>query len=269
LDSVIVTPSKSIFNELLRDFQHHLGKDIVGGYGDGKKDVSKKITIAIGKSLTMLKPGSEAYDFFANKEAMLIDEAHTFAADQLEKVSHGVLNDVKCRAFVSATQTRGDGTEKLLHSIIGRTVLEMSLQEAINDGYLTPLNFTILKTYSPSTKNVRDPIQCKREHFLYNDNIAELCAKLANAKARIKNESTLILVEELVQIQNITSRLEVPYSYVHSSSKKEAGLYGLEKVKLQEEVDKFNEGKVKVLIGTRAIATGMHQNHFLWYMILM
>jgi superfamily II DNA or RNA helicase len=256
LPTVVVTPSKSIFNELLKEFQLRLGKDVVGGYGDGKKDTGKLITIAIGKSLTMLNETSDAYDHFRDKQVMLVDESHTFAADQLEKVSHGVLNDAIYRIFVSATQTRGDGTEKLLQSIIGETVFEMSLAEAIQQEYLCPLNFTIIRTFSPSTRNIKDPLECKREHFLYNDEIAKTAAKIANAKARVKDESTLILVEELVQIENIIKYLEVPYAYVHSSSKKEAAGYGLDKIKLQEQVDKFNEGKVKVLIGTRAIATG-------------
>lgn len=181
---------------------------------------------------------------------------HTFAADQLEKVSHGVLNDAIYRIFVSATQTRGDGTEKLLQSIIGETVFAMSLNEAIAKKYLCPLNFTIINTFSPSTRVIKDPLECKREHFLYNSEIAKIAAKIANAKARVKNESTLILVEEICQIQNLIKYLTVPYAYVHSSSNKEVALYGLEKVKLQEQVDRFNEGTVKVLIGTRAIATG-------------
>ncbi len=256
LNSVIVTPSKSIFNELLTEFQKRLGKRYVGGYGDGKKDIKKKITIAIGKSLTMLKPGSEAYGFFKNKQAMYVDESHTFAASQLEDVCHGVLSDIPYRMFVSATQTRNDGTEKMLQSIIGQNVLHMELSEAIEQGYLCPLNFNILTTFSKSAKEIKDPMKCKREHFLYNKNIAEISAKIANASWLVKQESTLILVEELRQISMIKDLLTVPFAYVHSGSKKDAAKWDLHTVKLQDEVDRFNNGDVKVLIGTRAIATG-------------
>jgi len=256
LNTVIVTPSKSIFNELLKEFQLRLGKNMVGGYGDGKKDFSKKITIAIGKSLTMLKEGTEAYEAFISKEAMFVDESHTFAASQLKKVCHDVLKDVPYRMFVSATQTRGDGTEKLLNSIIGETVLEMGLKEAIDNGFLCPLHFNVIPTFSPSTRDKRDPIECKREHLLYNDQVADIAAKIANASATHKQESTLILVEELRQIEALCKRLTVPYAYVHSGSKADAAVWNLTTVKLQEQVDAFNEGKVKVLIGTKAIATG-------------
>ena len=66
-DVVVVTPSKSIFRELLHEFQLRLGKNKVGGYGDGLKDIKKPITIAIGKSITMLKKGTPQYDFFKKK----------------------------------------------------------------------------------------------------------------------------------------------------------------------------------------------------------
>lgn len=256
LDIVVVTPSQSIFNELLSEFQERLGKAAVGGYGDGQKDITKKITIAIGKSLTMLKEGTKAYDFFKNKKAVLVDESHTFAAEQLNDVCHGVLADVPYRMFVSATQTRNDGTEKLLASIIGQNVLDMGLKDAIDQGYLCPLKFTVIGTVSPDPRSIPDPTKCKRAHFLYNQNIAEITAKIANASWTMKKESTLILVEELKQIEMLQHLLKVPFAYVHSGDKKKAKEFNLEKVDLQDSVDKFNNGEVKVLIGTKAIATG-------------
>jgi superfamily II DNA or RNA helicase len=256
LDTVVVTPSESIFNELLRGFTELLGKKYVGGYGDGKKEITKKITIAISKSLTNLKEGTPAYDFFASKQQMIVDESHTFAAETLEDVCHGVLADVPYRFFLSATQTRGDGTEKLLNSIIGPCVYEMSIDEAISQGYLCPLNFTILQTFTPSTSSKKDSIENKREHFLYNKEVAKTAALIANSKWTNKQESTLILVEELRQIKLIIDLLNVPYGYVHSGSRKDAAVWGLEPVNSQEQVDRFNKGEIRVLIGTRGIATG-------------
>ncbi|HBI00544.1 MAG TPA: hypothetical protein DDY18_02865 [Flavobacterium sp.] len=256
LDVVVVTPSQSIFTELLEEFQLRLGENMVGGYGDGYKDIKKKITIAIGKSLTMLEPDTPAYNFFKNKKVMLVDESHTFAAEQLNDVCHGVLKDTPYRMFVSATQTRNDGTEKLLNAIIGKNVLDMSLEEAISDGYLCPLNFTVIETFSPDTRKIADPTKCKRVHFLYNRNIASIVSKIANANWTMKQHSTLILVEELEQIEMLASLLTVPFTYVHSADKKKAQEFKLNKVSSKEEVARFNKGEVKILIGTKAIATG-------------
>jgi len=274
---VVVTPSRSIFRELLTEFQKMLGKSNVGGYGDGLKDIKKPITIAIGRSITMLKKDTPQWDFFAAKENLLVDESHTWGADGLESISHGVLADAKRRFFMSATQTRGDGTIKLLQSIIGKTVVEMSIQEAIDKKYLCPLKFYIKNLRSLSTAanrspiersrktrlNERDPLDCKRRHFLYNTEIADFYAQIANAMWSVEGESTLILVEELSQIQMLVERLKVPFSYVHSGSKKDAAKWGLEKVDSTTEIERFNRGEVRVLIGTKAIATGtnMYPTH--------
>jgi superfamily II DNA or RNA helicase len=256
LDISVITPSASIFNQLLEEFTLLFGKARVGGFGDGKKDITKKISICINKSLANLKEGTKEYDFFAKKQMICVDESHTFAAETLEEVCHGVFSEVPYRLFFSATQTRGDGSEKLLYSIIGPCVYEMSIEEAIKKGYLCPLKFTVLKTTSPSPLVIRDAMDNKREHFLRNKNIAELVAKIANAKWRSLQESTLILVEELSQISMVMKLLEVPYGYVHAASKKEAAEVGLIAVKSAEQIEKFNKGEIKVLIGTKAIATG-------------
>jgi len=73
---------------------------------------------------------------------------------------------------------------------------------------------------------------------------------------KVEGESTLILVEELSQIQMLTSLLDVPFGYIHSGSKKDAAKWGLEKVDLTTEIERFNRGEIKVLIGTKSIATG-------------
>jgi superfamily II DNA or RNA helicase len=132
----------------------------------------------------------------------------------------------------------------------------MSISQAINQNYLCPLNFTILETFSPSTVSIKDAIENKRKHLLYNQEVAKLAELIANSKWINKQESTLILVEELVQIQSLAALLTVPFGYVHSASKKDAAEYGLEQVDSQEQVLRFNKGEIKVLIGTRAIATG-------------
>jgi len=256
LSTAIVTPSKSIFNELLKTFQYHLGKEYVGGYGDGKKDIGKSVTVCIGKSLTMLKPNTKEYNFFKNIQVLEVDESHSFASEQLEKVCHGVFKSVPYRFFVSATQTRNDGTEKVLQSIIGKNVLNMTIKRAINEKYLCPLRFNILTIHSPDNRTIKDAMQCKRVHFLYNFELAKLIANITNANWRIKQQSTLILVEELTQIQLLVPLITAPMGYVHASPKREAAVFGLNKVKLQDEVDKFNKGETRVLIGTRAISTG-------------
>lgn len=256
LKTVVVTPSESIFLEMLHNFETHLGKTMVGAYGGGKKKLDKKITICISKSLSMLKPGTKEYDFFQDVDVVIGDESHTLAAETLENVFHGVLKNVPYRFFLSGTQVRGDGKDELLQAIIGKKIYELTTKEAVDGGYICPVKFCIFETFSPSKSQTKDPLDAKREHLLYNPNVADIAAKIANSSWSFAQESTLILVEELSQIKMLVDRLKVPYEYVHSASKKDAEKFGLQTRKVDEAVEMFNQGLVKVLIGTSCIATG-------------
>ncbi len=263
-NTCVIAPSQSIFNELLEKFELHLGKGNVGAIGDGKRRLGKKITICIGDSLANLKPNTAEWLFFSTCNMMIVDESHTWGADTLENICHGVLANVPYRMFMSGTQTRGDGAEKLLQSIIGKTVHKLSTKDAIEGGYICDHDFTIVEVES-SNPNMQTPdvLEMKRIHFLRNRNIAAFIAKLANASATANGTQTLVLVEELSQIAMLTKLLTVPYAYAHSESSKmkleelnaKTGVK-LEKVDRAESVEKFNKNEVKVLIGTSCIATG-------------
>ena len=80
-DSVVVVPSASIFNELLEKAQFLFGKNMVGGYGDGKKRLNRKFTIAISDSLVNLVARTPAYEFFKKQKVFIADECFPYRTD--------------------------------------------------------------------------------------------------------------------------------------------------------------------------------------------
>lgn len=258
LPTVAVAPSIPIFEELHRKFVEHFGQQNVGAFGDGKKQIGRTFTVCVAKSLSNLKPGTKEWEFFQKTSVMLVDESHTWGANLLESTCHGVLSEVPYRFFFSGTQTRADGSELLLRSIIGRTVEKLETWEAVEGGYISKHSFRIAKVYSHDpTYAVKDPILMKREHFLRNPNIAQFIARFGNAVAQTRNENTLVLVEEVNQIAMLAKMLKVPYAIAHSTKdKKELLEHGLPAVDPTESLEKFNRGEVKMLIGTRCISTG-------------
>jgi len=257
-NSAIIAPSRSIFNELLEKFEHHFGKGMVGRFGDGKKVLGKKFTICIGDSIANVKPGMPEWEFFSKLQMICVDESHTWGAETLEKICHGVLSAVPYRLFFSGTQTRGDGAEKLLQSIIGKTVHTLTTAEAVAKGYICPHEFGIvsLESSDPSFAS-NDALEMKRVHFLGNKNIAAFSAKLANAQAAALGRQTLILVEELDQIRMILPLLKCRVAIAHAE-KNAARLaeIGLHKVDPAESVEAFNKHEVDALVGTSCISTG-------------
>lgn len=259
LKTVIVTPAVSIFSQILKEAEHHFGKSSVGALGDGKKVIGKNITICVGKSLTSLEKNTEWYNFIESADVLIVDESHTWGAETLEEVCHGVAKNIPYRFFFSGTQTRGDGTEKLLQSIIGPIVHTVTTKEAIGGGFICDHQFKIKRITSNSSYKSDDMIEMKRVHFLRNENIADFIAKLAEAVYKTKNEKVLVLVDEVLQISILTKKLTIPYTYAHScTNKKELSNLGLEKSDINEAIKKFNNGEVAVLIGTSCLSTGVN-----------
>jgi superfamily II DNA or RNA helicase len=254
---VIVTPSSSIFNEILEKCECHFGKGKVGAYGDGKKRLNKLITVATSKSLAMLKQDSPEYKFFSKTECFIGDENHTLPSETLEAVCHGVLANAPYRFFFSGSPTRADGAEKLLQSIIGETVYTLTTREAVEKGFISPHDFKIIQIQSsdPSFTST-DPLEIKRHQFLRDRNICSFIAKLCNALAS-RGEQVLVLTEETNQISMLLPKLTVPTAIAHSEKNaarlSELGIY---KVDPTESVEKFNKKEALVLLGTSCISTG-------------
>jgi superfamily II DNA or RNA helicase len=260
LDAVVVVPSVSIFNEILEKMELHLGKGYVGAYGNGKKRLGKKFTIAVSDSLVNLKEGTSAYDFFRKQKVFIADECHTLPSETLEQVCNGVLSETPYRFFLSGTQTRGDGALKLLQSITGPIVHELSTQEAVSGGYICPHEFRIVEIESTNPSfHTQDVLEQKRAHLLRNRNIAKFVARLANAEASINKRQTLVLVEQLDQIAMLLPLINVPVVIAHSEKRKDRlAELGLEKVDSKESIEKFNKAEAMVLIGSSAISVGVN-----------
>lgn len=263
LKTVITVPTKGIFLEVMEAFENAFGKAKVGAFGNGRKDIKKDITIAIGKSLTLIKPGSPEDKFFKNKQVLITDEAHTFGSSELDRTCHGALDNIPYRFFLSGTQTRGDGSVPLLQSIIGNVVHTMTTKDGIAGGFLSPLEVRVLTVNSSNPMFYKDdPAEMKREHFLYNMNVIRQAAMIANTSATKLGENTLILVEEIEQLALVAKELKVPFVYTHgnTTSKEDLARMGLEKTDMKEALDKFHRkvDGTMVLIGTENISIGVN-----------
>lgn len=271
--TAIIAPSQPIFEELLEKFEYHFGRVNVGAFGDGKKRLGKRFTICIDDSIANIKPGTEEWDFFSSLDMFCADESHTWGAETLEKICHGVLSAVPYRLFFSGTQTRGDGAEKLLQSIIGPTVCTLTTEEAVRKGYICPHSYRIIEVESSNPNfTSSDAIEMKRIHFLRNLNIRNFIAKLAAADARVNRRQSLVLVDELGQVASLKKVLEadgISVAIAHSEKNAKRLLeVGLPKVDRRESIEKFNKAEAMVLIGTKCISTGTNiyptHNTFNW-----
>lgn len=243
LPSLVVVPSKSIAHQFVKGCGEAFGKKYVGLYGDGKKEFKKHIVIGISDSISSLKEDSDAYDALSKKSCLIFDESHLVGAPTVSSIATGVGQNIPYRWSVSATQLRTDGKSLLLEGIIGKIVYLKTFRELVNLGVLSDLYFHIYNINSTSNYFSSNPGAMMRKHHLFNEHVLNLAAQIANLKYE-QQESTLILVDELKQVDILKNYLQVPYEFAYSNSE------------VDKMVENFNNKKTLLLIGTKAINTG-------------
>lgn len=260
VQTIVVSPSGAITDQLYVQFQELFGKKFVGKYGDGRKDFGKLFTVATAQALTRLTPDDEAYQALSKVKRLIFDESHVTPADTFEAVCMGIGANAPERYFLSATQLRTDGSEMLLKGITGPIVYSKSFTELVSEGFLAKPIIKIFKvpTYGPS--NAQDPKTETRNQLYSNPNVNKMAAQIASKTVLMGNRQVVILIEEFKQFMMLKNFLSVPFEFVHGGASQEA------KQLLPKEywdcdrdriIQDFNDGKVKCLIGTSAISTGV------------
>lgn len=259
LKTLVMAPSESIATQLYEEFSRAFGKKYVGMVGGGKKQFGKLITIGIAASLTKIEPGTPGWDHLHDVQVFVVDEAHLAPADTLEKVCHGLVANAPYRFFVSGTLLRNDGADKLLKGITGPTVYTMTVKDGVDQGYLARPMFRMVKVPSTDRYTSNDVQRMGRHHFLYNKQVVQAAAKLANLSVEMMGHQVIILVDEVEQFVHLLPLLKYPCRFAHG------GAPGATKDKLSPEyqksdphalVQQFNQGEYPILVGTSCINTG-------------
>jgi superfamily II DNA or RNA helicase len=266
VQTLIMTPSKSITNQIYNEFITLFGKKRVGKYGDGKKEIGKLFTVATGQALTRVEKGTEEYEFLSKTQQFIADESHTTPAETFEKVCLGVAKNSQFRFFVSATQIRTDGSELVLKGITGPIVYAKSFRELVNEGYLAKPIVRVIK--APATGFSYTDINKETRAQLYlNPEVNRIAAEFATKAVTIANRPTVILIEEFRQFVALKNHIGIPFSFAHGGASDREDASGVKlkdilpqeywKCDVEEEIRKFNSGETKLLIGTSAISTGV------------
>ncbi len=258
--SLVVTPFSNITNQLRKDLEEAFGSKYVGQLGDRRKKVDRLFTVANAQSASKVKPNTSEWDELSRCQVIIFDESHMVPAESFKNIClNGVAMNAKKRFFLSATQTRTDGSELMLKGITGPVVYKKTYKELASQKFLKKIKARIFKV-PPARPTVNDPNKETRQNLYENPNVARLAATLAEKAFTVANRQTVILIEEYSQFLLLKNFMNVPYKFAHGTVTKE------QKKTLPEEywkcdpeaiVDEFNRGDLPCIIGTTAIATGV------------
>lgn len=260
LKTVVMAPTTSIFSQLLKDFKEAFGERYVGAYGDGKKRSDKLFTIGIAQSLTRIEEGSEDWNNFRDTKVFIADESHLTPAKTLEYVCHSVFAKSPYRFFFSGTQMRGDGADLLLRGITGGIVQSMDVKQGVAEGWLARLDCTLVKVPSHSLQRPNDILKMAKVHFLYNKEISNRAVDIANRSVSLLGHQVLILIDEIEQFFYLYPGLKHEVGFAHGGNLSVANKAKIpekfHKSDPEELVERFNNGDLRILIGTSCINTG-------------
>ena len=258
--TLIIAPLSDIADQLYSSLLRVFGPQYVTKYSSTKTRKSSLFTIATAQALTRVDSKHNAWDELSSSEQIIFDESHTCPAETFKAVClDGVGKNARYRYFVSATQMRADGSDMLLRGIIGPTVYRLDVKDLVSQGFLKEISVTFLTV--PAAFGVSSDPNTETRRNLYEN--AKVCETVATMCKKIYEQTDLqvvILIEEYNQFCLLKNYLGVPFEFAHGTVSQDA------KKTLPEEywksdnaaiVDRFNQGKSRILIGTSAISTGV------------
>jgi superfamily II DNA or RNA helicase len=174
-----------------------------------------------------------------NFDLLIIDEAHHTASETYQKLNKTAWNNIYHRCFLTATPFRNDPEETLLfESIAGDCIFELDYADAVDFGAIVPVEAYYVDVQKQSTdaytySQVYSQLVVNNNHR--NQQVGVLLARL-NAE----DKSTLCLVKEIAHGKILSELTGFPFVSGQDADSREY-------------IQQFNDGKVRVLIGTTGV----------------
>ena len=228
--ALVVCPSDSVAKQFYKQFVSCFGKNKVGFYGGGKKDISD-ITVGIAASITKNIEGFKSADI----GVIIFDEVHHAPATTFYDIATG-LGSVGKIFGLTATDYRSDGKDVMITGGCGSVLLRRDIKWGVDNKWLAEPYFIVREVPTTGRDIKDDKGKAYKEHVLNSDIMK---AQIFNDALKLMNtgKSVLILVDEVAQGQELADKLEIPFAT------------GVDK-KSQDYVDQLNKGKIPGLVGT-------------------
>lgn len=229
-NALIVCPSDSVAKQFYTQCIDCFGKNMVGFYGAGKKQIND-ITIGIAASIT------RSTDEFkkANFGVVIFDEIHHIAADTFFNIAEAVSGVGKVFGL-TATDYRSDGKDIMITAGCGPVIARKDVKWGIENGFLAEPYFLVSEIDTGGKDFKDNKIKNYKEHVLNNSSMKN---KIYTDALNMINagRTVLILVDEVAHGEELAKQLGLPFATGEDS-------------KSQDYVDSLNKGTVKGLVGT-------------------
>lgn len=222
--SIVIVPNKDLVQQTYNDYDM-VGLDAGVFYGD-KKELNHQHTITTWQSLNSLwkktKKGEielteqDISDFISGVVAVVVDEAHTSAAEALHAVLGQVMKDIPLRWGLTGTIPKDPVLAAKIKCNVGDIIYTISAKELQDKQILSTCNVNCIRLKSSMKfANYQEELKylvTDRDRMAY---IATLIAAIA------ESGNTLVLVDRLEAGELLCEYLNIPKSeFVRGETKK-------------------------------------------------
>ncbi len=242
LKTVVITPSKSITDNMVDTLRKYFGKGKVDKLNTKTPKLKKDINVVNIQAMVRIKP-----EVFNDVDMVIIDEFHHSAAETYQEVNLNHLKNCYYRIGVTATNFRNDGSDLALEGVLSEVLYEYSIPRAIKDGFLIRPTFEIVENDIYVPEEERSTYQAEyKSCIVHNENRNQLIADIAHELLK-ENASIIILVQQLEHGESLKTLIpEAKF------------LHGEEKDSVRQQImEDYRQGQIRCLIGTSVIGEGV------------
>lgn len=172
-------------------------------------------------------------------DVLIIDEAHHAAAKTYQKLNKTQWTDIYYRFFLTATPFRNNTEEELLFkAIAGDVVYRLTYKESVEAGYIVPVEAYYIEM--PKVKTDAYTWQQVYSELIVNNQARNEAIALLALRLNSQGKSTLILVKQIEHGAILAQLTGIPFANGQDED-------------TRVEINNFNKGKIKCLIGTTGI----------------
>lgn len=206
-----------------------------------KEQLKASIFSLLGKNAPVVVEniGSARLKTLTDFDVLIIDEAHHVAAKTYRALNKGAWKNIYYRVFMTATPFRSNKNENILfQTIAGEVIYELTYIEAIEKGYIVPVEAYYLQM-PKSTSDAHTWQEFYKQCVVHNDVRNDMIGSLLNS-LHLTGVSTLCLVKEVEHGQILSDMSGAAFTHGQDEESRQY-------------IQWFNARKVKTLIGTTGI----------------
>ena len=228
--ALIVCPSESVAKQFYKEFVEAFGKNKVGMYGAGKKQISE-ITVGIAASISR-----NISEFQRSGLGLVIfDETHHTPATTFYQIADALCTVGKIFGL-TATDFRSDGKDVMITAGCGPVLLRRDIKWGVENKWLAEPHFLVREVPTTGKDFKDDKLRSYKEHILNSPVMLDRIENDARSMMAA-GKSLLILVDMVEHGEKLSKALGIPFATGEDKNS-------------QEYVGQLNKGTIPGLIGT-------------------